>query len=41
MNVRLFDVILVDEMGLDIGFKIVVRFKEIIVSVKIVVWNGF
>lgn len=27
-------------MGLDIGFKLIVLFKEVLVGVKIVVWNG-
>ena len=39
-NVRLFNEIPADEMGLDIGPKTVERFKEIIASAKTVVWNG-
>ncbi len=39
-NIRLFDSIPQDEMGLDIGPKTVERFKEIIKDAKTVVWNG-
>jgi len=39
-NIRPFDAIPADEMGLDIGPKTVERFEEIIASAKTVVWNG-
>ena len=39
-NVRDFDKIPADEMGLDIGPKTVERFKQIISEAKTVVWNG-
>lgn len=39
-NIRLFDAIPADEMGLDIGPKTVERFEAIIASAKTVVWNG-
>lgn len=39
-NIRTFDAIPADEMGLDIGPKTVERFKAIIKDAKTVVWNG-
>ncbi len=39
-NIRTFDAIPADEMGLDIGPKTVERFKSIIKDAKTVVWNG-
>lgn len=40
VNVRQFNEIPEDEMGLDIGPKTVERFKEILKDAKTVVWNG-
>lgn len=40
VNIRQFNEIPEDEMGLDIGPKTVERFKEILKDAKTVVWNG-